>query len=49
MKVSSNGILEYRLRYQLDRKANQYVTVKDRRHYYQKSPIWDESDHTIFS
>lgn len=49
MKKSSNGILEYAVSYSFDTKANQYLWIKDKKYYYQKSPIWDESDQTIFS
>ena len=52
---SSNGIMEYAIRYGFDMMANQDVTdsenarIKDKRYFYQKSPIHDESDDTIFS
>ena len=46
---STNGIMEYNIRYGFDMRANQEVKIKDKRYFYQKSPIWDESDDTIFS
>lgn len=50
MKLASNGIMEYQLQYSFEDTANpQYLKIEDDMHYYQKSPIWDESDHTIFS
>ena len=49
MKKSSNGIMEYAIRYSFDSKANQQIKIEDYRNYYQKSAIWDESDDTIFS
>ena len=48
-KKMSNGVMEVLLEYGFDSKANQQIVIEGRRHYYQKSPIWDESDHTIFS
>ena len=51
--ISSDGIMEYQLKYSFDEKANKQddigVVISDRRYYRQKSPIWDESDHSIFS
>lgn len=49
MKKSSNGIMEYSIGYSFDSKANQHLWIKDKKYYYMKSPIWDESDQTIFS
>lgn len=49
MKRSSNGILEYSIQYSFDEKANEFIKIDDKRYYRQKSPIWDESDQTIFS
>lgn len=49
MKKSSNGILEYSIQYSFDEKANEFIKIDDKRYYRQKSPIWDESDQTIFS
>jgi len=49
LKKSSNGVMELSIRYAFDQKANQGVLIGDRRHYYRKSPIWDDSDHTIFA
>lgn len=43
----SNGTQEVLVRWQLDGKANQNLVLDDPRHYWQKSPIWDESDATI--
>ena len=48
-KVHTNGLMEYQVRYSFDEKANPYIYINDRRNYWQKSPIWDESDQTIFS
>lgn len=49
IKIGSNGIMEVKIAYAFDAKANQQITIKGRKYYYQKSPIWDESDNTIFS
>ena len=49
MKTTSNGVVQYYMKYSFDGKANQRVKIEDRDNYYQKSPIWDESDQTIFS
>lgn len=52
MKLDSNGILEYSIRYSFDEKANALsneMVIQDRKHYHQASPIWDESDRTIFA
>lgn len=52
---SSNGIMEYAIKYGFEIDANRQdasdkdYQIQDKRYYYQKSPIWDESDHTIFS
>ncbi len=49
---SSNGIMEYNIRYGFEMAANSQgadYQIQDKRYYYQKSPIWDESDNTIFS
>lgn len=49
---SSNGIMEYNIRYGFQMKTNPQEAdfqIHDNRHYRQKSPIWDESDTTIFS
>jgi hypothetical protein len=49
---SSNGIMEYNIRYGFEMAANSQSAdyqIQDKRYYYQKSPIWDESDNTIFS
>ena len=49
---SSNGIMEYDIKYGFEIAANNQgdeYQIQDKRYYYQKSPIWDESDHTIFS
>jgi hypothetical protein len=50
-KVSSNGIMEYSIQYSFDNKANneEKATIVNKMHYLQKSPIWDKSDHTIFT
>ena len=48
-RITSNGLMEYDVEYSFDSKANKYITISDKRYYYQKSPIWDESDATIFS
>lgn len=48
-KLSSNGIMEYSIKYSFNQRANNWLTIDDKRQYRQKSPIWDESDHTIFS
>ena len=49
MRLSTNGILEYNLQYSFDMQANKQLKISGNRYYYQKSPIWDESDDTIFS
>lgn len=49
MKICSNGIIEYSATYSFDTVANQQITISDARHFLQKSPIWDESDDTIFA
>lgn len=49
---SSNGIMEYHVTYGFELSANNQDSdyqIQDKRYYYQKSPIWDESDNTIFS
>lgn len=49
---SSNGIMEYNIRYGFEMAANSQSAdcqIQDKRYYHQKSPIWDESDNTIFS
>jgi hypothetical protein len=52
---SSNGIMEYSIKYGFEMGANRQdptdkdYQIQDKRYYYQKSPIWDESDNTIFS
>jgi hypothetical protein len=48
-KLNSNGVMEYQIKYSFDSKANQLIRIKDKRYYYEKSPIWDESDQSIFS
>ena len=47
-KLSSNGIMEYQIKYAFDETANQKIRINDRKYYYEKSPIFDESDQTIF-
>lgn len=47
--LASNGVMECQFRYQLESEANQEKKISDARYYYQRSPIWDESDQTIFS
>lgn len=49
MKKSTNGIMECSFVYSFDAKANQQLSIADKRYYYQKSPILDESDKEIFS
>lgn len=49
VKKCSNGIMECFVQYSFDIKANQYLKIDDKRYYYEKSPVWDESDQTIFS
>ena len=49
---SSNGIMEYSVKYGFELSANNQgadYQIQDKKYYYQKSPIWDESDNTIFS
>lgn len=49
-RIWSNGIMEHDIQYSFDARANQQdIVIDDRRYYYQKSPIWDESDQTIFA
>ena len=51
-KISTNGVMEVQVMYGFDAKANRQEldsVILDRTYYLQKSPIWDESDHTIFS
>ena len=44
-RMWSNGIMEHDIQYSFDARANQQdIVIDDRRYYYQKSPIWDESD-----
>lgn len=48
----SSGIMECFVEWEYDVKANpqdEEILMSDKRHYHQKSPIWDESDHTIFA
>lgn len=47
--VSSNGIMEQYVKYSFDQMANQDVKIESAKHYHQRSPIWDESDDTIFA
>ena len=50
ISLKSNGTMEVTISYSFDVEANpEHFKIKDKRYYYQKSPIWDESDHTIFS
>ena len=49
MVLHSNGVMEYKIRYSFDMNANQQIRINDKRYYRQRSPIWDESDQTIFS
>lgn len=49
VRLASNGVMEYRTRYSFDAKANQDLKIEDSRYYWEKSPIWDESDQTIFA
>lgn len=49
MRLGTDGVMEYQIRYSFDSKANQYLYINDSRYYYEKSPIFDESDNTIFS
>lgn len=48
-RKTTNGIMEYNLQYNFDMRANQQLKIEDKRYFHQKSPIWDESDDTIFS
>lgn len=52
VRRTSNGIMKISMKWGLDNKANhedEGILIQGRRNYYQKSPIWDESDHTIFA
>ena len=49
MKKSTDGVLEYYIKYQMDVEANKYVKIEDSRYFHQSSPILDESDQYIFS
>ena len=49
LKLGSNGIMEWCTEYSYDTKANQRITIQGRKYFYQKQPIWDLSDNTIFS
>ena len=49
MVLHSNGVMEYKVRYSFDMNANQQIRINDKRYYRQRSPIWDESDQTIFA
>lgn len=49
IKMFSNGIMEYQMAYSFDSQANPMLKINDRKYYYQKSPIWDESDQSIFA
>lgn len=51
-KKDSTGIMECFVEYGFDIKANPQddeICIQDRKYYYQNSPIWDESDKTIFA
>ena len=50
IRMKSNGTMEVSISYSFDVEANpEHFKIEDKRYYYQKSPIWDESDHTIFA
>ena len=49
IRKSTNGIMEMSIKYGFDVQANQQVKIADRRYFRMKSPVWDESDQTIFS
>ena len=49
IRKSTNGIMEMSIKYGFDVQANQQVKIDDRRYFRMKSPVWDESDQTIFS
>lgn len=50
IRMTSNGVMELSLKYSFDVEANpEHFEIEDRRYYHQKSPIWDESDHSIFA
>jgi hypothetical protein len=49
IRKSTNGIMEMSIKYGFDVQANQQVKISDRRYFRMKSPVWDESDQTIFS
>ena len=50
VRMSSNGIMECDMTYKFDSEANnKKLKILNRKNYFQKSPIWDESDQTIFS
>lgn len=52
IRLNSNGVMEVNVPYSFDAKANRQdldSVILDDMHYLKKSPIWDESDHTIFS
>lgn len=52
IKLDTNGIMEYSIKFSYDEKVNQLdssLVINDKRYYYQASPIWDESDRTIFA
>lgn len=49
-RMSSNGDMEYRIKYGFDQIANpQQLDIHDNKYYLQSSPILDESDKHIFS
>lgn len=50
IRMKSNGTMEVSIKYSFDVEANpQHFEIADRRYFHQRSPIWDESDHSIFS
>ena len=50
VKKGSNGIMKVQVKYALDSSANpDKMKIQTPRNYLQRSPIWDESDDTIFS
>ena len=49
-RMKSNGLMEISLEYSFNIQANpEHFKIQDSRYFYQKSPIWDESDHSIFA
>ena len=49
IRKSTSGVMWQSMSYGFDSNANQRLEILDRQYYRMKSPIWDESDKTIFA